>query len=128
MFLKWIHQSGNSLLSFLSWKSQPQIWDIPLPGVHKSVLNLGHDNARCAEVCPESGVRLCMGGNGLPEIWGMFMHGVQWSARNLGHNNARGAEVCPKSRASLCTVCNDCLKTGTRYCPRCRNVSRICGI
>ena len=60
-------------------------------GVQKSDWNLRHDNARCAEVCPESMARLCTVCNGLPEIWGMFMHGVQWSARNLGHVYARGA-------------------------------------
>ena len=68
MFLKWIHLFGKLFMAFPSWKSQPEIRDITMHGGHKSAQNLGHDNARCAEVCPESGIRLCMGGNGLPEI------------------------------------------------------------
>ena len=99
MLQKWRDLSEKSMLSLLFSKSQTEIRGITLPGVQKSAQNLGHDNARCAEICPESGARLCTGCNGLPEIWGMFMPGVHKSARNLRHVYARCAEVFPKSEA-----------------------------
>ena len=36
VFRKWIHQSGKSQLSLPGGKKQPEIWDISMPGVHKS--------------------------------------------------------------------------------------------
>ena len=36
--------SEKTLSSLLFSKSLPQIWDITLPGVHKSVPDLGHIN------------------------------------------------------------------------------------
>ena len=71
----------------------------------KYALNLGHVYAHRAEVCPESGTRLCTPGRSMPRIWGTFMHPGQKYALNLGHVYAPRAEVCPESGARFYPLC-----------------------
>ena len=90
--------------------------DPVIPTGVKSAQNLGHVYAHRAEICLESGARLCTLGRSLTWISGTFMHtGVKY-ALNLGHVYAHRAEVCPESGAKNSDLGKICPESGARLC------------
>ena len=99
VFLKWIHQSVESQLSFPSYKSLSQIWgafmlsvqNLPPKLRHVSTPRAKHSPKSEARLCPrakhspKSEARLCPPCKSLPQNWGTFLPPVQNIPPKLRH-------------------------------------------